>query len=189
LSRAGLRDELHEQSGTLALPSDEEFRERWINARMYQGGNTIARVRVILEALELHLRTRKQEQFDFQQKLTVEHLLPQEWMEHYANVMSVENDALIDTIGNLTLLRQELNSAVSNGPFHLEHGVCKRSEILKHSRLNLNAFLVDATCWDVPAILSRSEALLARAMAIWPSESSSPAGAAGQGKPVDATVG
>jgi len=153
LSTVGLRKELSEQGGTLAMPSDSEFRDRWLNGRAYQGGNTIARVRVILEAIELHLRTGKQGQFDFSQKLTVEHLIPQEWEAHYSDVMTMENEALIDTFGNLTLLRQELNSSISNGPFYLEGSVCKRSEILKHSRLNLNAFLIETKHWDPPSVL------------------------------------
>lgn len=168
LNGVGMRAELNEQTGTLAMPSDTEFRDRWLNGRAYQGGNTIARVRVILEAIELHLRTNKQERFDFTQKLTVEHLLPQEWQEHYAAVMNAEDEALVDTMGNLTLLRQELNSAISNGPFEVENGTCKRSEILKHSRLNLNAFLMETKVWDIPAILARGETLLGHAMAIWP---------------------
>jgi hypothetical protein len=169
LSRTGLRQELYEQTGTLAMPLDDEFRERWTNGRAYQGGNTIARVRVILEAIELHLRTNKQEQFEFTQKLTVEHLLPQQWQDHYSDVMSVDNEALIDTFGNLTLLRQELNSAISNGPFHLDGDrPCKRTEILKHSRLNLNAFFSETTRWDVPSILRRGDFLFGQALLIWP---------------------
>jgi Protein of unknown function (DUF1524) len=83
--------------------------------------------------------------------------------------MTVENEALIDSFGNLTLLRQELNSAISNGPFHLDGGgTCKRSEILKHSRLNLNAFLAETTRWDVPSLLARGELLLGKALLIWP---------------------
>jgi hypothetical protein len=171
LSRAGLRAELYEQTGTLAMPTDEEVRERWLNARAYQGGNTIARVHVILEAIELQLRTSNQEKFEFAEKLTVEHLLPQKWEDHYADVMTVEDEALVDSFGNLTLLTQGLNSAISNGPFHLDGGQrCKRSEILQHSLLNLNAFLATTTRWDVPSIHRRGEALLEHALRIWPCE-------------------
>jgi hypothetical protein len=179
LSRAGLRAELYEQTGTLSMPLDDEVRARWMTARAYQGGNTIARVRVILEAIEIHLRTNKQEKLDIAEKLTVEHLLPQEWGAHYADVMTPENEALIDTFGNLTLLRQQLNSAISNGPFHVEGDApCKRAEILKHSRLNLNAFLAETTRWDVPSIERRGELLLGHALRIWPCDKARAAEAA-----------
>ena len=120
LSRAGLREELYEQNGTLAMPLDAELRGRWLNGRAYQGGNTIARVRVILEAIELHLRTNKQELFDFSERLTVEHLLPQAWQEHDSSVMIAEDEVLIDTFGNLTLCDR-----ASTPPFPMAHSMLK----------------------------------------------------------------
>src|SRR5712664_1417186 len=74
------------------------------------------------------IRTRKNEAVSLPKSLSVEHLLPQKgqlWDYPYADGMPLEPDEtndkcrerLIHTVGNLTLLTQELNSAVSNGPF------------------------------------------------------------------------
>ena len=67
------------------------------------------------------------------------------------------------SLGNLTLLTQELNSSVSNGPF-----AAKRREIAKQSVLRLNTYFQDATTWDEVEIAKRGETLLEYAMRIWP---------------------
>ena len=67
------------------------------------------------------------------------------------------------SLGNLTLLTQELNSSVSNGPF-----VTKRPEIAKQSVRRLNTYFQDATTWDEAEIAKRGEKLLEHAKRIWP---------------------
>ncbi len=66
-------------------------------------------------------------------------------------------------MGNLTLLTQELNSAVSNGPF-----ANKRPEIAKQSALRLNTYFQEVLTWDEAEILKRGEKLLEHAKRIWP---------------------
>lgn len=65
-------------------------------------------------------------------------------------------------MGNLTLLTNSLNPAVSNGRFK-----AKRSEILKHSAINLNRFLQDLDTWDEEAIADRGKTLFKVASKIW----------------------
>jgi uncharacterized protein with ParB-like and HNH nuclease domain len=171
VTRSAFRAELLGQSGTLAWPSDSEFAQAWMERRAYQGGATAARVRVVLEALELQLRTGKQERLDIADRLQVEHLLPQEWRPHYASCIQDEDEWYLDTLGNLTLLTQKLNASISNGPFFVPGAVPagKQPEILRNSRLELNVrFLDKLTRWDVAAIRSRGEALFQQALAIWP---------------------
>jgi len=71
---------------------------------------------------------------------------------------------LLDTIGNLTLLTQELNSPVSNGPFD------KKSVAIKDdSDLRLNAWLRNGpvVSWSEVDIESRGKRLFEAAQAVW----------------------
>jgi hypothetical protein len=67
------------------------------------------------------------------------------------------------SFGNLTLLTQPLNAAVSNGAY-----VVKRPEILKQSALALNRYFQDVQTWDESQIENRGKILFEAARAIWP---------------------
>lgn len=70
----------------------------------------------------------------------------------------------MDTIGNLTLLTQELNSAVGNGPFN------EKSKAIKDdSDLRLNAWLRNGPIsnWSEADILARGERLFESAIDVW----------------------
>jgi len=149
-------------------PADEEFSKAWVECRMYRKIKR-SKLRVILEALNVALRTPKTEALKIPRELTIEHLMPREWERHWplhpVDGMTVDqaSDAredIVDTIGNLTLLTKELNPSVSNGPWPK-----KRSEILKHSALNLNRELPEQ--WDETSIQSRTKSLLEKALQIW----------------------
>ena len=71
--------------------------------------------------------------------------------------------AALQTIGNLTILTQALNAAVSNGPWKQ-----KRPELLSHSLLPINQQLRDLEVWDEAAIENRSNELFKRALDLWP---------------------
>jgi hypothetical protein len=87
-----------------------------------------------------------------------------------------QRDKLIDSIGNLTLLTHELNKTTANRPWTdaeargLNLGKSgKRSEILRTSRLSMNADLVAAhpESWAEADIRRRTAALVAAAIEIW----------------------
>jgi hypothetical protein len=148
-------------------PRDAEFRDAWLDGPLYRV-LVRQRVRMLLEALERHLRTGKVEKIHFGEKLTIEHLLPQDWRKHWplpgnltAEEAEVRRQRALHTMGNLTLLTKVLNPAVSNGSWER-----KREEILVHSALNLNRQL--PASWNELAIRQRGEALFERAKQIWP---------------------
>lgn len=150
-------------------PSDVEFQDAWLNLPAYRILQR-RRLRMILEALELCLYTEKTELTRFTKKLTIEHLLPQSWFSHWplpgANDEKEERNrrnSLVHTLGNLTLLTKSLNPAVSNGSWPK-----KRTEILKHSALNLNRSLSEFDEWEEDAILRRGKALFKAAKKVWP---------------------
>lgn len=72
-------------------------------------------------------------------------------------------NAAVQTIGNLTILTQELNSSVSNSAW-----VVKRPELMKSSLLPINQMLHAHDAWDEEAIQARSETLFRLACEVWP---------------------
>jgi hypothetical protein len=118
--------------------------------------------RMILEAIERSLFTGKTEKIKIQRDLTVEHLLPVEWEEHWPLTIKEESaqaqekarerrKASIHKIGNLTLVTKKLNPSLSNGPW-----IKKCPAILKHSALNLNRGFQETGVWNEDAIAQRS---------------------------------
>ena len=151
-------------------PRDREFKSAWRDQPIFQR-LVRKRVRMILLALELELQDEMSESVTLGKRLSIEHLLPQRWKTEHWPVPGrkdfeeerEERERVVHTIGNLTLLRQKLNSSVSNGPFR-----AKQKAILKHSALNLNRPLGEWDGWDEGAIRQRSEELFRAARKIWP---------------------
>jgi hypothetical protein len=158
-----------QESESTRWPSDAEFQDAWLNLPAYRILQR-RRLRMLLEALELNLHTDKTERMRFSKKLTIEHLLPQSWSTHWplpgeADEKEERNrrNALVHTLGNLTLLTKSLNPAVSNGSWPK-----KRTDILKHSALNLNRSLSEFDDWAEEDIVRRGKALFKVAKRIWP---------------------
>ena len=171
-----LREELLRSSEVTAKwPSDSEFKTGWLTKSIYVKSR-IDRCAMVLRALEEELRTSKNEAVSIPQNLTVEHLLPQKGTLEdypYAEKIDLQNDEtkeaarqrIIHTMGNLTLLTQELNTSVSNGPFKN-----KRQKIIEDSDLRLNAWVRtdEKETWNENDIGGRGEKLFAQATKIWP---------------------
>lgn len=153
---------------TARWPSDEEFRQAWQSVPAFRVF-TQGRVRMVLEAIERRIRTGKSEALTFEEKLTIEHLMPQKWDAYWPLPSEADpaearatREELMHTMGNLTLVTQKLNPALSNGSWE-----AKRPEILKHSALALNRELVDVPRWDSQSIQDRGKALFGFACKEW----------------------
>ncbi len=79
----------------------------------------------------------------------------------------VRRNRLKNTIGNLTLLTQPLNSSVSNGSFE-----AKRAALAEHSLLVLNREITHQTHWNEDQIEARSRSLFSLAKSLWPAPQS-----------------
>lgn len=134
-----------------------------------------ARIKMVLEAIEMNLRNDKSDSLGMPDKLTVEHIMPQNWEENWSGSISTgarnEDEVesryqIIKTIGNLTLITGKLNSDLSNGTW-----IEKREKLNQHSSLLLNKTLLhDAPdVWDEEAIQRRSQWLTEKILQIWPS--------------------
>jgi hypothetical protein len=139
-----------------------------------------ARLRMLLEALEDARRSGKSEQGSCPRGLTVEHVMPQAWREHWGPSLDgvgdeATRDMLVHTLGNLTLVNHKLNPALSNRPWDDETAKLrglgdtgKRTELLKHSTLKMNADLVaGAANWDDDGIRIRTQDLAKIVLGIW----------------------
>lgn len=185
VSPEGLRKALSELRGTsTAWPGDNEFAEQWRKRDLY-GALPAGRLVHILKRLDQTYWGAKMERLQIESELTVEHLMPQNWRANWpladgTQALSVQElwtsppgdpravatrrrEALLGTIGNLTLLTQPLNSSVSNDAWEK-----KQPQLLAASLLPINKPLAATMVWDESAIERRSEDLLTRALRIWP---------------------
>jgi hypothetical protein len=145
-----------------------------------------ARIVHVLRRLSDSYLGSKSEHISIDSPLTVEHILPQNWVENWPLkdgsagltdteiwtaedrtdprvVMSEARDRLLHTIGNLTILTQALNSSVSNSAWEI-----KAPALSQASLLPINLQLHGVKTWDEAAIEQRSDDLYSRAIQIWP---------------------
>jgi hypothetical protein len=184
-NRKNLRAALVEQKGDSVLwPDDARFKQAWLAKPAYNSVGS-GRVQYALREIERRLHQPRAERIEILSALTVEHVLPDEWIEQwpFANGnrgvtwleqfdksrspedvdATAKRDRAKHTFGNLTLLTQPLNSSVSNSAF-----LIKKPEILKNSALALNRYFHDKESWDEASISARGEELFAHAVAKWP---------------------
>jgi len=152
----------------------------------YYTSITRARLRMILEALEVSLHGPLTGPFTPWKALTIEHVLPQEWRANWPlppgvdpHQAAIERDAVRHRLGNLTLVTQELNSSLSNAPWTTAVGHDSKREALNRSNtLMLNKPILAHDAWDEAAIGYRSLELAERILAIWPGPGGQGPGAA-----------
>lgn len=166
----------HQTGANWYWPDDNEVRTAVRTLPAYRRLSR-ARVRMVLEAVEDHLRGWKHGSAGLggervaRGKYAIEHIMPRRWQTHWAlrdGAIAADRDALLDTVGNLTLLTGRLNSKVSNGPWGGEDG--KRKALHAHDVLLLNRLLLEQaqTGWDEERIRARTEAMIATMLEVWP---------------------
>ena len=185
LTPENLQRQLKLQSGeSVEWPTDVAFAEAWRTSHVYRTLNNAKSVHILKRLSDTYYGS-KMEVVSVEGGLTVEHIMPQSWSDHwplddgaqgmnFLELMTAEEgdpravatrarNAALQTIGNLTILTQRLNSAVSNGPWEQ-----KRPELLRHSLLPINQQLHDQQVWNEVVIARRSDELLKRALELWP---------------------
>lgn len=161
---------------TVRWPSDEEI-WRAVAERPIYTDLARKRLRHILEAIDGSMLSNKTEALQLPKDLTIEHLLPQSWQEHWPlpedTLLSLEaklaaekeRSLLLHTIGNLTLVTQSFNSLLSNSRWEV-----KKEEIWVTSKLNINRYFATSnpSVWNEQSILARSQLLFESIVRIWP---------------------
>ena len=121
-----LRAFLSQQTtNTREWPSDSKFLAEVGRLRMY-GNIKQGRIAVVLAAVEELRRQEDHAKYgavSLPSGLTIEHILPQKWREHWkpGTPLTLDKeqarDRLVHSLGNLTLVSQSLNSSLSNRPW------------------------------------------------------------------------
>jgi hypothetical protein len=155
-------------------PDDQAFEHAILDLPLYRL-LTRGRLRMVLEALEDAARSPLSEEGHVQRgKLTIEHVLPQKWQDHWPIPDGTDDldavlhrERVLHSLGNLTLVNGRLNPALSNGPWGAKRGL-----LAEHTVLHLNKDLLNVyggADWDEDSIRERAKALAQRAQSIWPS--------------------
>ena len=121
------------------VPSNNELLENIVNLDAYK--ISIKRTKNILLAAELGSNSSTAfNQFDI--KWQIEHIMPQNWQEHWLKDMGTEKIAgytkTIHTLPNLTLVTSNLNPKISNKKF-----AYKKQKIIEDSRLVIDKIMND----------------------------------------------
>lgn len=150
-------------------PTDSEFASCWTTIDAYTALKP-GRVEILLRSVEEAMTSAGSEQVRIESRLTVEHILPQEWHTHWPLPAAVEQEAameqreeVIHDFGNLTLLTQPLNSAASNAAASQ-----KLPLIAQQSKLALNTYFQNRTTWSEEDIRERGRKLFEMAKKVWP---------------------
>lgn len=150
-------------------PDDAMLWRAWSETPYYKHMQR-RRLRMVLEALDLAMMDARSERVHLGEQLSIEHLMPVAWQAHWPlpETDDIEGaiarrEALIDTVGNLTLLTQRLNTSLSHGAWG-----AKKKAILRHSALSMNRALEDEEDWDEDAIWRRTRGLFDYLVAVWP---------------------
>lgn len=165
-----------QESGSRYWPDDDELREELRVLPAYRRLGR-GRLRMVLEAIEDFRRgwtggkTGLGGERVARRKYAIEHVMPRKWETHWplAGLEDVERNALIHTLGNLTLLTGKLNAKVSNGPWQGET-TGKRHALEGHDVLLLNRELLKRgrEVWNESLIRERSGELASCIIEIWP---------------------
>lgn len=172
-----LLEELRSGEGEISRwPGDDEFVESLTTRDVY-GLVSQARLTMALEAVELGLYTSKTDLPQLPGSLSLEHLLPQSWESSWPLPNRLDDREMADAtaartarlhrLGNLTIVTQPLNSALSNGPWQ-----AKRAALNANSKLLINVSLAGREAWDEQAIDERTVWIAQRLCSMWPASDS-----------------
>ncbi len=156
-------------------PGDDEVRHSLETLPIYQRFRR-PRLRMLLEAIEDHRRGWDEEKTLHEQRIvrstcTIEHVIPQDWAKNWPGAEQEAEAArrrtLIQTLGNLTLVTQALNSKVSNGPWNGDYG--KRAELSKHTSLLITQEVINLGDpeWTEDLISLRTDRMIDDVLEIW----------------------
>jgi Protein of unknown function (DUF1524)/Protein of unknown function DUF262 len=174
---------LAQRGESVEWPDDNAFRDHRLNKPVYGRLNSPQLVHLFCR-LSRTFMSPKSEKVVFEKPPAIEHIMPQSWQPNWPLadgskglgffemigmpdadprvIASQARENTIQTIGNLTILSTELNSAQSNLAW-----AQKRPEMMKHSLLPINQMLVDQPVWDETTMMKRGEELFEKALCLW----------------------
>ncbi|MBL0127251.1 MAG: DUF262 domain-containing protein [Flavobacteriales bacterium] len=150
---------------TTRLPQDLEFEKAFGTAHLYNAYALEVLFLIALKKLNPRLSDRNVLSAE---GFSVEHMMPKKWREHWSKTGMTPDDQLardqkLKTLGNLTLVKQPLNSSMRNSSWSK-----KRKALKTHSLLNITTDYLDLDTWDENAIQKRAGDLAKDALGVWP---------------------
>jgi len=128
---------------------------------------------MVLEGIEEGMRTEMSDAGPLPKRLSIEHFMPQGWMEHWDSPVTDDpedepvaiRNSLIHTMGNLTLVTKKLNASMANAGL-----LDKREALDTHSSLFLNKDLLSHSRagWNEDDIRERADRMWEVARSVWP---------------------
>lgn len=167
---------LTEHSGAnMYWPDDDELRVQLRSFEAYRRLSR-ARLRMILEGVEDYERGWHESKVGLggervaRGQYVIEHVMPRKWQQNWPlpeDVTSGQREALVNTLGNLTLLTNSLNSKMSNSAWASPNG--KRDALQDHDVLMLNRRLVDQAGgqWNDELVRERTDRLIDVITKVW----------------------
>ena len=162
-----------QEGDSTRFPRNDEFRRGILEKDAYSI-TPRSRLVDILWELERASRPSMAENIEKPKDLSVEHVLPQNWTDEWpfpnGQTHAVDADepdarerrALVNSLGNLTLLTRSLNSSSGNSGF-----TRKKEKFEEHTGLFLNKWFMNKDQWTETEISERSECLAKMAAEIW----------------------
>ncbi|HRO98095.1 MAG TPA: DUF262 domain-containing HNH endonuclease family protein [Flavobacteriales bacterium] len=153
------------EEDTGRIPDDTEFKKAFGDTHLY---NAYALEVLFLIALK-KLNPRMSDRNTLSASgFSVEHMMPKKWREHWSRRgmtkdEELERDRKLKTLGNLTLVKQPLNSKMRNSSW-----AKKRKALKEHSLLNITTDYLDLDEWNEEAIEARAKDLAKEAVKVWP---------------------
>jgi hypothetical protein len=167
---------LDHPGANLYWPDNDEVRDQLSSLAAYRRLSR-ARLRMVLEALEDYERGWYGSKIGLggervaRGQYVIEHVLPRKWQPHWplpVDQTAAGRDAIVDTLGNLTLLTNRLNSKISNAAWAGRDR--KREALQGHDVLMLNRRLLEQAQdqWSDELIRKRTNRLIDAIIEVWP---------------------
>jgi hypothetical protein len=163
----GFKDALKKVLVTKGYPPDRSVKQSICTVKLYDERQQ-KKLGFVLETINRYLSTGTGGFTVLDSSPSIEHILPQKPSEDWQTELGENLERIyqdyIHTLGNLTLVTQEWNSALSNDSFSR-----KRQALGNHAlRINSEYFSHDIARWDENSILERANFLTKNFLEIWP---------------------
>ena len=151
---------------TKNYPTDVRVRQAAESVKLYSSSGR-PRLTLIFETINKHLSDGTGAYTQLDDAATIEHIMPQKPGEEWKQALGenlLQDYELLHTLGNLTLVTQEWNSALSNASYE-----DKKAKLSQHGLLiNKQYFENGSDFWNGEMIRQRAAYLADKIITIWP---------------------